>query len=152
MADLVHRVGIKSSPEHVYRALTTIEGLAGWWTEHTRGVPEVGKTIEFQFHDPNGTTIGGFTMEVLKQEPSKRVQWTCRNGPEEWIGTTITFELKQENGFTIVLFAHRHWRESSELTAHCNTKWGMFLMSLKDLLETGSGHPAPRDIKIDDWN
>ncbi|MDT4925124.1 MAG: hypothetical protein QOG01_2837, partial [Pseudonocardiales bacterium] len=32
------------------------------------------------------------------------------------------------------------------------TKWGVFLLSLKSLLETGEGAPEPRDIKIDNWN
>ncbi len=32
MADILHRVGIKSSLDEVYKALTTREGLAGWWT------------------------------------------------------------------------------------------------------------------------
>ena len=152
MADIIHRVGIKTSPDKVFWALATVEGLAGWWTDHTKGISEVGKAIEFQFHDPNGKVIGGFTMEVLKQEPFKRVHWTCTKGPEEWIGTEIAFDLTQENEFTIVLFAHRNWKESSEFTAHCSTKWAVFLMSLKQLIETGKGKPAPRDIKIDDWN
>jgi hypothetical protein len=33
-----------------------------------------------------------------------------------------------------------------------STKWGVFLMSLKALLETGKGAPEPNDIKIDNWN
>lgn len=152
MADIIHRVGIKASPDKVFRALSTIEGLAGWWTADTSGASEIGRTITFQFRDPNGKTIGGFDMEVLKQEPFKRVQWKCVKGPEEWIGTDISFDLKQENDFTIVLFGHHNWRESIEFMAHCSTKWGVFLMSLKELIETGKGKPAPRDIKIDNWN
>ncbi len=152
MVDIVHRVGIQASPEKVFRALSTIEGLAAWWTENTRGVSDVGQTITFQFRDPNGEIKGGFEMEVLKQEPFKEVQWKCEKGPEEWIGTEITFDLRQENDFTIVQFGHRNWREPVEFMAHCSTKWATFLMSLKDLLETGTGKPAPRDIKIDNWN
>ncbi len=152
MAEIIHRVGIKASPDKVFKALSTIEGLAGWWTENTRGVAAVGKIIVFQFHDPNGKIIGEFEMDVLEQEPFKRVQWKCKKGPAEWVGTEVTFDLKQENDFTIVLFGHRKWRESVEFTAHCNTKWGVFLMSLKELIETGTGKPAPRDIKIDNWN
>jgi hypothetical protein len=34
---------------------------------------------------------------------------------------------------------------------HCSTKRGVFLMSLKALLETGKGAPEPNDIKIDNW-
>lgn len=38
MVDILHKVGIKSSsPNDVYKALTTIEGLSGWWTSDTRG-------------------------------------------------------------------------------------------------------------------
>jgi len=32
------------------------------------------------------------------------------------------------------------------------SKWAIFLMSLKALVETGKGAPAPGDIKIDNWN
>lgn len=152
MADIIHRVGIKAGPDHVFWALATIEGLARWWTEHTSGVAEVGNTIVFQFLNPNGTVIGGFEMDVLTQAPFKQVQWRCVKGPEDWVGTDVFFNLKQENEFTIVLFAHRNWRESGELMAHCSTKWAVFLMSLKELIETGKGRPAPRDIKIDNWN
>ncbi len=35
---------------------------------------------------------------------------------------------------------------------HCSTKWAVFLMSLKSLLETGTGAPDPHDVKIDNWN
>jgi hypothetical protein len=35
---------------------------------------------------------------------------------------------------------------------HCSTKWAVFLMSLKALVETGNGTPAPGDVKIDNWN
>ncbi len=152
MADIIHRVGIKGSPEKVFRALSTIEGLAGWWTTDTSGISDVGKSITFQFRDPNGKIIGEMGMEVVRQEPFKRVQWKCVKGPEEWIGTEITFDLKQENEFTIVLFGHRNWKEFNEFTAHCSTKWGVFMMSLKELIETGKGKPAPSDIKIDNWN
>lgn len=152
MAEIIHRVGIKTSPEKVFRALSTIEGLAGWWTEDMKGISEVGKAITFQFRDPKGVIIGEFEMEVLKQEPFKKIQWKCESGPAEWVGTEITFDLKQENDFTIVLLGHRNWKKSGEFMAHCSTKWAVFLMSLKELLETGRGKPAPRDIKIDNWN
>lgn len=29
--------------------------------------------------------------------------------------------------------------------------WGVFLLSLKSLLETGKGAPWPNDIKLDSW-
>ena len=41
--------------------------------------------------------------------------------------------------FTIVMFAHTGWREPCAFMNHCSTKWATFLMSLKQLVETGSG-------------
>ena len=41
-SDILHRVGIKASPNDAYKALTTREGLAGWWTTDTQGDSEVG--------------------------------------------------------------------------------------------------------------
>ena len=37
MVDILHRIGATASQEDVYAALTTIDGLAGWWTEDTTG-------------------------------------------------------------------------------------------------------------------
>jgi uncharacterized protein YndB with AHSA1/START domain len=37
VADIIHRIGIKAAPSEVYRAVTTAEGIAGWWTRDTTG-------------------------------------------------------------------------------------------------------------------
>ena len=89
MADIIHRIGITSGPDKVYWALSTIEVLAAWWTADTSGVADVGTTISFQFCNPNGKTVGGFDMEVLKHEPFKRVQWECVKGPKNGSGRTL---------------------------------------------------------------
>jgi uncharacterized protein YndB with AHSA1/START domain len=146
MVDILHRVGIKSSsPDEAYKALTTIEGLAGWWTSNTEGDAKPGGVIKFRFG------ADGFDMKVLEQKPSTRVLWQVLEGPEEWIGTKISFDLKQEDGYTIVLFKHEGWKKPVEAMHHCSTKWAIFLMSLKSLVETGQGAPHPRDVKNDNW-
>ena len=152
MVDIVHRVGIKAPVSKVYEALSKIEGIAGWWTQHTSGISQVGKTIVVRFLSLDGNEIGSMTMEVKALEPGKRVHWTFTAGPEEWIGTDATFDLHQEDDYTIVILGHRNWREAVEFTAHCSMKWAIFMMSLKELVETGKGRPSPHDIKIDNWN
>ena len=147
MPDILHRVGIKSSsPNNVYRALTAREGLAAWWTNETQGESTVGGVLQFRFGPP-----GGFDMKVLELRPAERVLWQVVGGPEEWIGTRVSFELKQEGGYTIVLFKHLGWKEPVEFMHHCSTKWAAFLLSLKSLLETGKGAPHPNDVEIDNW-
>lgn len=152
MADILHRIGIKSSLDEVYQAVATREGLAAWWTNDTHGECKAGGTIRFRFHDRRGVEIGGFDMKVLELDPARRVLWQVVDGPEEWIGTKIDWELKQEGDYVIVLFSHLGWREPVEFMRHCSTKWAIFLMSLKSLVETGKGAPSPDDVKIDNWN
>ena len=36
--------------------------------------------------------------------------------------------------------------------AHCSMKWATFLLSLRKLVETGQGAPAPDDLEIGNWN
>ena len=91
-------------------------------------------------------------MKVLELHPAKRVPWQVVDGPQEWIGTTVTWELKQEDDYSIVLFKHERWKEPVEFMHHCSTEWGVFPMSLKSLLETGTGAPDPRDIKVGNWD
>jgi len=147
MPDILHKVGVKSSsPADVYKALTSLEGLSGWWTTDTRGEgAKVGGVLQFRFG------AGGFDMEVLELQPGKRVQWVVIEGPQEWIGTKISFDIRQEGDWTIVMFKHEGWKEPVDFMHHCSTKWAVFLLSLKSLLETGKGAPAPNDIKLDSW-
>jgi uncharacterized protein YndB with AHSA1/START domain len=152
MVDIIHRVGIKAPVSKVYAALSTIEGVAGWWTRETTGSSKVGGTVEFRFRRPNGDIMGAMNMEVLALEPGKKVHWRCTAGPDEWIGTDVTFDLTQDGDYTIIIFAHRNWREAVEFTAHCSMKWATFLLSLREYVETGKGKPAPDDLKIDNWN
>jgi len=145
--DILHRVGIKSSVEEVYKALTRREGLAAWWTDNTQGESKVGGALQFRF-SAGGSEIGGFDMKVLELQPAKRVLWQVAGGPEEWIGTRISFDLKQAGDHAIVLFKHQDWREPVEFMHHCSTKWATYLMSLKSLVETRKGSPNPNDTHI----
>ncbi|MFJ6566345.1 SRPBCC domain-containing protein [Streptomyces sp. NPDC091292] len=147
MVDILHRVGIAAPVADVYTALTTPDGLAGWWTTDTHGEGDrVGGVLAFRFG------AGGFDMKVLELAPDKRVVWEVVDGPEEWIGTHVYWDLAQADDYTVVLFKHQGWKEPVEFMHHCSTKWALFLMSLKSLIETGKGAPDPHDTKIDNWN
>jgi uncharacterized protein YndB with AHSA1/START domain len=151
MFDILHRVGMKAPLGKVYQALATPEGVAGWWTVETTGDRKAGGTIKFRFTD-NGRELGVFDMKIVELRPDTRVVWEVVKGPPEWVGTQVRFELKQEDDFAIVLFKHEGWREPAEFMYHCSTKWGVFLQSLKSLIETGHGQPSPNDVKISNWH
>jgi len=152
MVDIIHRIGIKSSANEVYTAISTIDGLANWWTEEVEGDEQIESKIKFTFRSDTGDIKGQMIMQVKELNSQKTVRWQCVDGPAEWIETAITFELSEQDDQTIIIFGHRNWREPIEFMAHCSMKWAIFLLSLREYVETGKGKPSPRDVKIDNWN
>jgi uncharacterized protein YndB with AHSA1/START domain len=152
MVDIIHKIGINAPIEKVYGAVATVEGIAGWWTRQTSGESKRGSDVHVRFLTPAGTEIGSMSFELAELQPSKEVRWRFKSGPAEWVGTDVTFTLSQDGDMTVVIFGHRNWREAVEFMAHCSMKWATFLLSLKQLVETGRGRPAPDDLKIDNWN
>jgi uncharacterized protein YndB with AHSA1/START domain len=151
MLYILHRVGIKAPLGEVYAALATREGAAGWWTTDTQGQSKIDGLLKFRFSS-DGKVLGGFDMKVLELQPAKRVLWQVVEGPAEWVGTKISFDLRQEGDYSIVLFSHHGWSEPVEFMYHCSTKWAIFLMSLKSFVETGKGNPCPDDVRIGNWH
>ena len=151
MVDILHRVGITTSQEAVYEALTTIEGLTAWWTSDVRGDADAGGVVQFRFRFDDSPDPAGFDMSVVEAKPAERVLWEVVGGPDEWIGTHVSWDLRTEGDYTIIMFAHRGWLEPVEFMHHCSTKWATFLVSLKAYLETGTGAPAPHEERIGDW-
>jgi uncharacterized protein YndB with AHSA1/START domain len=149
--DILHRVGIKASSKKVYEALSTVDGVAGWLTS-AHGDSKVGGIIKLCFTSAEGREVGRCDAKVLELRPAERVLWHVVEGPAEWMGTKLSFDLKQAGDYSIVLFKHGGWKEPTEHVHHCSTKWAIFLMSLKALVETGQGTPTPRDTQIGDWS
>ncbi|RPI04960.1 MAG: SRPBCC domain-containing protein [Ignavibacteriae bacterium] len=138
MPDILHRVGIKGTPDKVFEALSTIEGLCHWWTTETTGDAKKGGFINFGFCD----------MKVIESKPDELVKWECVRGPEDWIGTEVTFQLQNKDHQTFVIFTHARWKSPVEFMHHCSTKWATFLLSLRDWVERAEGRPVPYDVKI----
>jgi uncharacterized protein YndB with AHSA1/START domain len=143
MPDILHRVGIRAAPAAVFNALSTVDGLAGWWTSDTRGDTKIDGVIQFYFGQNHHVD-----MQVLESNPNERILWLVADGQAEWIGTKVRFELKQDGDITFVNFKHEGWKSPTDFMHHCSTKWATFLLSLKSLLETGAGAPFPNDLQI----
>lgn len=133
-----HRLLIKAPVEKVYEAVTTQKGLAAWWTPETIAKPEVGSISRFAFGD------GYFKeMKVEELKPYSRVKWRCIKGYEDWIDTTITFDLEPHAKGAILFFHHDGWKDYSNGFDSCSFDWALFLRSLKFLCESGKGAPYP---------
>ncbi len=144
MAEIRHRVGINGSAAKIYELLITDAGLSRWWTTDTSGAGDVGSIIYFAFGND------GPRFQVIELVPEKRVRWRHYGDmPPAWQGTEILFELEPREHQTFVNFSHYDWAEADDFLAHCSTKWGVFMMSMKSCIETGRGQPWPDDVHID---
>ncbi|RYJ40523.1 SRPBCC family protein [Flavobacterium beibuense] len=135
---IYHRLLIETPVETVYANLTKQEGLAGWWTPDTIAKPVTGTVSRFAF--------GPDYFKEMKVEELKaysKVKWLCLKAQEEWIGTTITFDLEPHKKGAILVFHHDNWKNYTQEFAACSYAWALFLRSLKMLCETGKGLPFP---------
>jgi uncharacterized protein YndB with AHSA1/START domain len=165
MPNIHQAVLIGSSPGEVYHAITTQEGLSGWWTPDASAKPAVDSIARFPF-GPNYFK----EMKVTELKHNERVKWECIKGADEWVGTSISFQLlpgdnetlfnsspelqgqiEQRNSDTgtLLLFHHDDWRAYTLMFAECSYTWGQFLRSLKLLCETGKGRPWPRQHRTE---
>ena len=104
MSEIKHLLHIAAPREKVYEAITTIKGLSGWWTTQTTGECKPGAIIQLRF----GTL--GNDMKVISQKKNEWVLWECMAGPDDWLGTRLTFQLSESAGKTLVRFAHAGWK------------------------------------------
>ena len=92
------------------------------------------------------------TYKALTTREGLSAWWTNDTKGEGKVGGVLRFRFGEAGGFDMKVLKHQGWKEPVEFMHHCSTKWGVFLMSLKSLLETRKGAPAPNDVKIDNWN
>jgi uncharacterized protein YndB with AHSA1/START domain len=137
MADLHHQININATPDKVYAALATQEGLRGWWTADTKADEKVGGKAEFGF-DKRGMV---FRMKIEKLEAGKRVVWSCHGDQPEWNGTTLTWDLAPNDRGTTVRFTQSGWKAVTEMYAICNSTWGELMYRLKSYAE--GRNPGP---------
>jgi hypothetical protein len=118
--------------------------LAGWWASQAAGTPNVGATIDLAF-----TGTNGLSFNVRDLEPYRLVNFECMAGPRAWRGTRLRFELQNQNEQIFVTLAHANLdRSDQDSFLYFSTKWPVYLLSLKDFVETGKGRPYPHDTKI----
>lgn len=139
MPEILHELRIAATPDQVYHALTSPEGLSAWWTRDVVATATLGSTSEFGF-DNHQTVV---RMEIVELVPGACVRWRCVGGHTEWQGTEVMFELEPAESAkaTDVRFHHQRWLWRDGLLARSSYEWALHLTSLKLLLEKGIGTP-----------
>jgi uncharacterized protein YndB with AHSA1/START domain len=145
MPDIMHLMKIRAPQDKVYAALTTQESLRSWWTRDATLDPGVGGAGVFGFYGHRMV----IELRVATLTAPAHVGWDqVSSTGGGFDGSTIRFDLAEEDGVTAVLFAHRGVRDSGTQVASATTRWGFYLLSLKRCLETGQGMPNPEDTEL----
>jgi uncharacterized protein YndB with AHSA1/START domain len=137
-AALMHSVTIDSEAADIYKAISTGEGLASFWTRDSQAEPKVGSIARFGFGGPV------LEMKVEELKPGRLVRWSTHGGFPGWENTTVTWEIvPAKEGGQELRFSHEGWPvdlPQGEL-ASVNYTWGRVVGRLKKFAETGK--PAP---------
>jgi uncharacterized protein YndB with AHSA1/START domain len=130
MADIFHQFPIKASPEQVFEAVTTPEGLDAWWTKRSTGKPVEG--TEYSLYFGEGSDWRAVVSKCIRNAEFE-LQMTVAD--KDWEGTRIGFRIDERNGNSLVHFHHLGWPEENDhfrISCYC---WAMYLRLLKRHVE-----------------
>ena len=86
----------------------------------------------------NRSTVYG--LHAAEFDAPWRAHWLCQSG-KEWSGTRLLFDLAEQNGQTLLKFAHAGWQAETDYFVSCNTTWGELMFRLKEAAE--GKNPGP---------
>jgi uncharacterized protein YndB with AHSA1/START domain len=131
---------INAPPQAVFDAVSTPEGIRGWWCKNVTGSGAKGGELVLKF--PGGHVA---TVSLAKSAKPSKVEWAVKdhNAMKEWIGTKILFEIQSKGrDRSEVNFLHDGLTPNCECYGPCDGAWGYLMGSLKDFAEKGQGGPA----------
>jgi uncharacterized protein YndB with AHSA1/START domain len=138
-ADYQKTIRVKASPGALFDALTSLTGLAAWWTR-TTGSGDTGGELRFLFDSPEQPCV----MHVDQATRPTSVQWTCTEYSvlPDWAGTRPVFTITPvDDGASELQFRHHGLTPELDCIEVCTRGWDHFLTSLRAYAETGCGMP-----------
>jgi uncharacterized protein YndB with AHSA1/START domain len=139
MADMHHLIQIDAADAAAaYAALTTGEGITGWWTSRAE-VPgaTVGEVLKMSFPDAPIT----WDMRIDRADPPTLVEWDCIGGPPGWEATRVVWGVAATGNGVVVRLDHAGFPAVDDMFRIVTVGWAQMLLSLKAYLETGTRKP-----------
>ncbi|MGH8505120.1 MAG: SRPBCC family protein [Stenotrophobium sp.] len=136
----------KAPAAALYAALSTQQGLRGWWTQTCTADEHVGGQACFEFGQNRKL------MRIERLTPDRQVRWQCLESvievdssklpPNEWANTTIVFRINGDSPtHTVLRFEHLGLTPALGCYTQCEGGWDYYLASLQRYVETGAGTP-----------
>jgi uncharacterized protein YndB with AHSA1/START domain len=135
---ITRQVEIEASPEAVWEALTTKEGLESWFPLEAAVEPGVGGSITLSW----GPGVEG-TAPIGTWEEGRRLVW-IEGGSDDpaAVPVAVDFQIEGRSGKTVVRLVHSGFQATDdwgEFADHLDSGWRYFLFNLKHYLEHHAG-------------
>jgi hypothetical protein len=150
--DFTYTMIVDQSPQQVFDAINNIKG---WWTEDFSGYSE---KLNDEFKVRFFGDVHYSKQKLTEVIPNKKVVWLVTESrlnflkdKGEWTGTTVSFEISEQNGKTKILFTHHDLKPEIECYNDCSKGWTYYLEnSLLPLITSGKGNPTRADEKLNE--
>lgn len=121
----------------VYRALSSTEGINGWWT-NVADVPAPGGVMLLTFPEMPKP----WQVEIVSSTRD-RLEWLVQEFPPPWQGTRMLWTLTDspEIDGTRINLEHRDWDSESPFVPTVTYRWGQVLHALKRFVESQKPDP-----------
>jgi uncharacterized protein YndB with AHSA1/START domain len=138
MSGIITQFDVEAPLATVWQALTTPDGIRGWWTTQADVAEGTGGVLKLRFPDAPMS----WDLRIDEAAEGERLRWHCVGGPPPWVDTDILFRLSAApEGGTRVLFDHVGWQDSEEMVRIVTFGWVQMFLRLKAYAESGTPQP-----------
>jgi uncharacterized protein YndB with AHSA1/START domain len=140
----VYVIYIASTPDKVFRALTSSEMSKQYWSDnYVESDWKVGSPFALKLSRHEKKDITG---EVLECDPPRRLAYTFHphhGGMEDEGASRVIFEIEAQQDQVKLTVIHDGFEPGSKVFESISQGWPHVLSSLKSYLESGKGMMAP---------
>ena len=144
MEKTTHFIGAKCTKEEMFNAISKPSELEKWWATRAEGIVESGETLFLIFDKL--TTLKLKYEEIV---PNQKLVLTCFDSFKAWDKTQLIFEILEKDNQVFLTQTHQNINpQDVQSLTYFSSKWTVYLLSLKQYLETGIGTPYPYETKL----
>lgn len=137
MPSIVMACNIDADAETVFRAISTTEGVQGWFTAKAEIGEGVGAIHRLTFPEVSVP----WELRVDEVDSPTLLRLTVLVGPRQWEGTSMTYEVvERAEGGTVVNFDHDGFAEITDVR-DWTIGWATKMLALKNYAITGEPDP-----------
>lgn len=132
---------VVQTPQEVFDAVNNVRG---WWSgDITGSTDKLNDEFDYSYKEFHYSR-----QRVVEMVPRRRVVWLVTDSSinfvddkKEWTGTTISFDITEQEGKTLLTFTHHGLAPEVECFGSCSGAWTQLIQQgLHSLITTGKPH------------